>query len=185
MNLLQEQEEQEALLLSLGESRLTGRKAFQQKEKGQIAFSLEEVGFGKVDWNIKGAFRKDLEWGRVQGIGQKQSYDQNGLRDIAGRLVETAVWAAGREESSSEGIGIAGGVRGQAAIVTVEKGAQILPVLYQKLRQGRLRTLEDESHRVTVELTEQQTSGLGMDVKDLDRVFQRDARRYDGGLTLL
>lgn len=54
-----------------------------------------------------------------------------------------------------------------------------------RLTQGRLRVLERESSRVTVRLRENASAGTAPGVRDLDRAFRRDARRYDGGLTLL
>lgn len=189
MNLLDEQEEeQEELLLPLGERRPTSSKGFQlqQKEEEWTASLPEEMGLGKAAWSTKRAVYENLEWSRVRETGQKESHGQSRLGDIASRLVETAVWVAGREgETFPIGTGVASSVIGKENFVEMENGAQTLPTLYQSLRQGRLRTLEDESRRMTVELAEYQTSGTGVDVKTLDRIFQRDARRYDGGLTLL
>ena len=60
--------------------------------------------------------------------------------------------------------------------------------LYLGINTPRLRRDERGAHSVVVKLSE---SGVGngtadgMDVRSLDRVFQRDARRYDGGLSLL
>ena len=58
-------------------------------------------------------------------------------------------------------------------------------LLSRRLAQGRLRVLERESSRVTVSLRERSDGGAGPGVRELDRAFRRDARRYDGGLTLL
>ena len=54
-----------------------------------------------------------------------------------------------------------------------------------RLTQGRLRVLERESSGVTVRLRENASVGTVPGVRELDRAFRRDARRYDGGLTLL
>lgn len=40
-------------------------------------------------------------------------------------------------------------------------------------------------HRSVVVTTQENAQGAGLNVRDVDRAFQRDARRYDGGLHLL
>jgi hypothetical protein len=60
--------------------------------------------------------------------------------------------------------------------------------LYVGINTPRLRGSEQGGRNVVVHLNEpeQRVGGMEtMDIRTLDRVFQRDARRYDGGLNLL
>ena len=60
--------------------------------------------------------------------------------------------------------------------------------LYLGINTPRLRGSEQGAHSVVVKLTEPEVrrdGADGLDARALDRVFQRDARRYDGGLNLL
>lgn len=64
-------------------------------------------------------------------------------------------------------------------------GAQLL---YRAIRTDRLRGAEQERRNTMARLREVEDRAAGnavVDIRALDQVFQRDARRYDGGLKLL
>lgn len=68
------------------------------------------------------------------------------------------------------------------------KPAEAVTGLYAKVNGGRLRLERPERETVTVYEVEQAAparQSAARDVRELDRVFRRDARRYDGGLGLL
>lgn len=69
-----------------------------------------------------------------------------------------------------------------------EERAASAAELYEQVNGGRLRTTRRGPETVTVYAAEPETgaaAAAARDARTLDRVFRRDARRYDGGLGLL
>ena len=68
------------------------------------------------------------------------------------------------------------------------QGEEPVAGLYARVNAGRLRQEGQERGLFVVQSedgADGQKSGAVADVRELDRVFRRDARRYDGGLGLL
>lgn len=120
--------------------------------------------------------------------------DGNGrLGDLAELLLETVKGAAGRDGESElreQRAGISSRNTRTGELWYERVGLRVSGVerLYREIGANRLQGLERKQRNVVVRLgeAEQKTDGDAlMDIRALDRVFQRDARRYDGGLSPL
>lgn len=113
--------------------------------------------------------------------------------DLAERILESVKGADGRAggaELRARGAGIPDREIRTGELWVESVGLRVSGVerLYREIGANRLQSLERERRNVVVRLgeAEQKTDGdAPMDIRTLDRVFQRDARRYDGGLNPL
>lgn len=93
-----------------------------------------------------------------------------------------------RDRMKLAGEGLVGGGAAERWYERMERSQTGAEQLYLGINTPRLRGSEHGAHSVVVKLTESEVrrnGADGLDARALDRVFQRDARRYDGGLNLL
>lgn len=120
---------------------------------------------------------------------ERRAAAESGGRSPAGDMVETLLESvtAGKAwemwNRSGGAVRIGNGTREQMKLRY--DGGEGAAALYGRVAAGQLRsTVEQRSGRVTVEMSEP-VSVVSTGIRELDRAFQKDARRYDGGLSLL
>lgn len=103
--------------------------------------------------------------------------------DPVDRLLE---WVSGvLTRESGEGMGVEMGLKGAwTAPVEAFRQETAAERLYGQVNAAWLRENGPGEHSVVVSMSGE-TTGDGLSLREVDRAFQRDARRYDGGLNLL
>jgi len=184
--LLEEEEEQETQMPEIRER----KTAIPVGETGAPAgsdFLPEENGTVSV-WRKEAARREEYP-----DPDARQTNGNGRMGDLAQRILETVERAAGHAGEpglQERNAGFPSRKAHAEELWYEDMGLRFSGVerLYREIGANRLQGLERERRNVVVSLgeAEQKTDGdAPMDIRTLDRVFQRDARRYDGGLSPL
>lgn len=105
--------------------------------------------------------------------------------NVAEALMERVAAGVVRDESTMSGAALRFAGDAWEAGKSRHAAGEGVAALYGRVNAGVLRGgIEQRSGRVTVEVYEP-AAGAGVGIRELDRAFQKDARRYDGGLSLL
>ena len=109
---------------------------------------------------------------------RKQDEQDGGLEDLA--VGRTRAWLETAETTAS--VGAASWLEGVTAVFrgSASGGGE----LYQRLRQAQTAAEYRPSRTSVALLPAEAQSGSVQGLAELDRAFQRDARRYDGGFEL-
>lgn len=135
------------------------------------------------------------EGGALLDSGQTEGAESDGSRNVASEWTARR-WAAGETETVQAGLRTteqeAGASYGRAVgaelslagITPAGSGAVWLDRAVRISLEGLPRT-EQEAKVVTLEPGTVDQSGRGLELRRLDRLVRRDARRFDGGFQLL
>lgn len=177
-------EERELLELPMEQALRSGRNGTAEEMPPEAARRID-LTEGSMLWSARSNGTEE----ETVAQAERRAAAESGGRSPAGDMVETLLESvtAGKAwemwNRSGGAVRIGNGTREQMKLRY--DGGEGAAALYGRVAAGQLRsTVEQRSGRVTVEMSEPATVA-GVGIRELDRAFQKDARRYDGGLSLL